>query len=174
MKKLEDVQRATRMISALRRLDYCSRLEQLKLSSTAYRHDRGDIIETYEYCHGVYKLRAKLLQLSASTRTCGDCWKLQLQTSSTKARHDYFTNHMVHLWNSLPSYVVTADSGIISRTDSINIGWRRGTELMISTECRSATVFILYVEKDVQIQFGLPDRKTDSGGVGSFKPKLFW
>ena len=50
---MENVQdRATKLVPALKDLEYPDRLKQLDLPSMAYRRCRGDMIEVYKYLHG--------------------------------------------------------------------------------------------------------------------------
>ena len=54
---LENVQqRTTKLIPELKCQENCDRLKVLKLPSLYYRRARGDMIEVYNYLHGVYKV----------------------------------------------------------------------------------------------------------------------
>ena len=48
--------RATGLVPQLRELEYEKRLEKMNMPSLVYRRLRGDLIETYKYLHGVYKV----------------------------------------------------------------------------------------------------------------------
>ena len=59
---VENVQhRATKLVPALKDLEYPDRLKQLDLPSMAYRRCRGDMIEAYKYMHGQYNVDVSFL-----------------------------------------------------------------------------------------------------------------
>ena len=138
--KLEGVQRrATRLIPRLRELDYISRLKLLKLPSMAFRRTRGDMIEVYKRCHGLYQT-GQLLVKSKEPRTRGHSLKLHLESCTTRVRHDFFSQRVVSLWNSLPNDVVTATS-VNSFKNQLDNHWRSFMyDLDFSYKNRSAKV----------------------------------
>ena len=107
---VENVQhRATKLVPALKDLEYPDRLKQLDLPSMAYRRCRGDMIEVYKYLHGQYNVDVSFLPRTENSNR-GHSIKLQKQSSQLKVRHDFFSLRVVDLWNSLPESVVSAPS----------------------------------------------------------------
>ena len=107
---VENVQhRATKLVPALKDLEYTDRLKQLDLPSMAYWRCRGDMIEVYKYLHGQYNIDVSFLPRTENSNR-GHSLKLQKQSSQLKVRHDFFSLRVVDLWNSLPESVVSAPS----------------------------------------------------------------
>ena len=81
--------------------------------SLLYRRLRGDAIETYKYHHGEYQTDNSFLPLHQSNTgvtTRGHCLKLMKRDCKTAVRANFLSYQIVNFWNSLPEYVVTADS----------------------------------------------------------------
>ena len=54
---IENIQRRImKLVPELKNLEYCDILRPPKLPSLYYRRARGDMIETYKYLHGIYKV----------------------------------------------------------------------------------------------------------------------
>ena len=86
---VENVQhRATKLVPALKDLEYPDRLKQLDLPSMAYRRCRGDMIELYKYLHGQYNVDVSFLPRTENSNR-GYSLKLQKQSSQLKVRHDF-------------------------------------------------------------------------------------
>ena len=69
---IEGVQRrATKLIPGLTELDYSERLKSMDLPSMKYRRERGDMIETCKYIHGLYSVNNSLLKIDVETVTRG-------------------------------------------------------------------------------------------------------
>ena len=62
-------QRTTKLVPELKNLEYGDRLRALTLPSLHYRRARGDMIETYKYLHGIYKVDRMPLELDNNTVT---------------------------------------------------------------------------------------------------------
>ena len=89
---VENVQhRATKLVPALKDLDYPDRLKQLDLPSVAYRRCRGDMIEVYKYLHGQYNVDVSFLPRTENSNR-GHSLKLQKQSSQLKVRHDFLAS----------------------------------------------------------------------------------
>ena len=87
---MENVQhRATKLVPALKDLEYTDRLKQLDLPSMAYRRCRGDMIEVYKYLHGQYSVDVSFLPQTKKSNQ-GHSLKLQKQSSELKVKHDFF------------------------------------------------------------------------------------
>jgi len=109
--KLERVQRrATRLLPHIRQLHYEDRLKILNLPSLVYRRVRGDMIEAYKFCHGLYTVDSGILVMANNSITRGHNLKLFRQTCRSRIRHDYFSQRIVEFWNGLPSDVVNAST----------------------------------------------------------------
>ena len=69
---IENIQRrTTKLVPELKNLEYSDRLRVLKLPSLYYGRARGDMIETYKYLHGIYKVDRMPLELDNNTVTRG-------------------------------------------------------------------------------------------------------
>ena len=67
----------TKLVPELKNLEYGDRLRMLKLPSLYYRRARGDMIETYIYLHGIYKVDRMPLELDNNTVTRAHSLKLK-------------------------------------------------------------------------------------------------
>ena len=107
---LEKVQRcATKLLPSLFDLPYEIRLERLGLYSLYCRRQRGDLIETYKRLNGYYDINPTSSFTSSNTDTTrGHHRKLFKFRSRLLVRHNFFTNRVVNLWNSLPADVISA------------------------------------------------------------------
>ena len=103
------LRRGTKMIPGLKDLSYEDRLKKLDLPSMSYRRERGDMIETYKYTHGLY-LTDQILHLDQDNTRRGHNFKLKKRYSRTSARKHFFTFRVVDSWNNLPWAVVNAPS----------------------------------------------------------------
>jgi ribonuclease P/MRP protein subunit RPP40 len=121
---IENVQRrATKMVPGLRDLPYEERLKKLRLPSLQYRRQRGDMINTYKFCQGDFKVDTPWLLREDQTRTRGHPYKLKKKYARLEIRKNTFSHRIVDNWNSLPETVVCAPSvnAFKSRLDSF---WR--------------------------------------------------
>lgn len=109
---LEQVQhRATKMIIECRNQDYESRLVSTGLTTLEVRRDRGDLIELFKLIKGIDKVDyKKFFQLANNDRTRGHKYKIVKLRSRLEIRKHFFSQRVVNNWNSLPSYVVEAES----------------------------------------------------------------
>ena len=101
--------RATRLVPGLSTLPYALRLERLGLPSLQYRRDRGDMIEVYNYTHGLYDTKSPLT-MEQRARTRGHSLKLKKIRVNTGTRQHFFAVRVTDRWNELPDVVVTATS----------------------------------------------------------------
>ncbi len=58
-------------------MSYEERLRKLDLPSLYYRRARGDMIETYKYIHGVYKVGEMPFTLDNQSRTRGHSLQIE-------------------------------------------------------------------------------------------------
>jgi len=67
------------------------------------------MIETYKILHNYYNIEPSLFfTLNDSSTTRGHSLRLFKERSRLLVRHNFFSNRIVNLWNSLPGYLVTA------------------------------------------------------------------
>ena len=80
------------------------------MPSLVYRRLRGDMIEAYKFCHGIYTVNCSILTTANSSITRGRNLKLSKLTCHGRIRHDYFSQRIGNYWNGLPNDVVNAVS----------------------------------------------------------------
>ena len=109
---LEKVQRrATKLIPGLSNLPYEERLKILHLHSLYARRLRGDLILTYRILNGLISISSDdLFTLNTNSRTRGHNLKLYKKRSRLNISKYFFSNRVVSCWNSLPDYVISADT----------------------------------------------------------------
>jgi len=109
---LDKVQkRATKLIPVLKSLPYKDRLKACNMSTLHYRRVRGDMIETFKILSGKYDANVvPHLKTTGIQATRGN----DLRIFKTRFKYDlrkfYFTNRVVDAWNSLPNWIVMANS----------------------------------------------------------------
>jgi hypothetical protein len=110
--KLERIQhRATKMVKECRNFSYTDRLNYMGLTTLEARRDRGDLIECYKFMRGFNETSKEVFfTLSGQQRTRGHRYKLDKMRSKLDVRKYFFSQRVVNNWNSLPEYVVEADS----------------------------------------------------------------
>ncbi len=117
--KLEKVQhRATRLVPALRGLEYEKRMDVLGITTLERRRIRGDLIQTYKLLNGIDKVTwtseatfAIKDQNDYSINTRGHNMKLIREiVKSCEQRHNFYTNRVCNVWNALSIDVVQAPS----------------------------------------------------------------
>ena len=111
---MEKVQRrATKLIPSLRSKPYHDRLEELKLYSLEQRRLRGDLIEAYKILNGLEGIEeSKLFQRSTHIQLRGHKDKLfkPALNKGLNIRKNFFSIRVIKEWNSLPAYVVEAET----------------------------------------------------------------
>ena len=104
---IENIQRrTTKLVPELKNLQYGDRLRALTLPSLYYRRASGDMIETYKYLHGIYKVDIMPLELDNNTVTRGHSLKLKKESVTATQRRSYFRQRKVTRWNILTEYEV--------------------------------------------------------------------
>jgi len=92
-------------------MNFSDRLEACKLATLHYRRIRGDMIETYNILTGKYDIEtAPSLVGVCSSVTRGHSLRLQKKRTKYDLCKFCFANRIVNIWNSLPSYVVSAET----------------------------------------------------------------
>ena len=110
---IESVQRHfTKCIIGTKKLDYKNRLEFLGLPSLEFRRFRGDLIETYKICNGIYDpvTTSSLFDFNTSDKTRTNGLKLTKRAANSNQYQNFFTNRVINHWNKLPTHVVRARS----------------------------------------------------------------
>ncbi len=115
IRDIENVQRrATKLLPGLYNVDYEDRLRRLNLPSLAFRQIRGDMIETFKYCQGLYEVEKKpftlMREFNQDTATRDHGFKIRKEKCKSDIRANFYGNRIVNLWNSLPADIVNAPS----------------------------------------------------------------
>jgi len=81
------------------------------LPTLHYRRIRGDMIEVFKILTGKNDTAAApVMDIYDLTTTRGNDFKLNKIRDKYNLRKYFFTNRVVNVWNSLPNYVITAES----------------------------------------------------------------
>ena len=88
--------------------------------------EKGEMIETYKYTHGLYSVNNNLLERDAETTTRGHKCKLKKSRCYTSLCQHFFSFRVVDGWNSLPPSVIEAPSlqTFKNRLDSTWSEWK--------------------------------------------------
>jgi len=97
----------TRRICGLEKLSYSERLNILGLGTLNRRRVIFDLILCYKYLHGLVEINnCNFIRSYQSPRTRGNGMKLYKGQCSIDARHQFFSNSIVDIWDSLPAAAV--------------------------------------------------------------------
>ncbi len=126
---IENVQRrATKLLPGMYDLVYEDRLKHLNLPSLAFRRIRGDMIETFKYCHQLYEVDKKPFQLrrefNIQTATRDNGFKIRKEKYKSDIRGHFFGNRVINLWNSLPFEIVNAPS-VNAFKNRLDMHWKQ-------------------------------------------------
>ena len=81
------------------------------LPTLHFRRIRGDMIEVFKILTGKYDTAAApVMDIYDLKTTRGNDFKLNKIHAKYDLRKYFFTNRVVNIWNSLPNYVITAES----------------------------------------------------------------
>ena len=108
-RRIEKIQRATKLVYGFKEVPYKQRMCPLKIQSMYYRRARGDMIEVFKYFHVIYKTENPHCLETPNARTRGHYLKLKKWYSKLDLQHNFLGFRVVDLWNDLPERVVTAD-----------------------------------------------------------------
>ena len=97
----------TKRVESLEDLAYSERLRRLNTYSIRERLVRADLILVWSIMHGHRSHLEPLFTLSHNP-TRSNSYKLFLPRFSTDIRSRFFSNRIIHLWNSLPDNVVSS------------------------------------------------------------------
>ena len=109
---LEKVQhRATKLVPSIANLPYEQRLKILNLQSLYARRLRGDLIETYKILNGFTGTSMNnYFTINTDSRTRGHSMKLFKERSRLNISKFFYSNRVISCWNSLPDYIIAAES----------------------------------------------------------------
>ena len=97
--------------TSIKKMPYCERLNTCKLPTLHYRRIRGDMIETYKIFTGKYQpCVAPTLRKGNVFVARGNDLRLEKSQVNYDLRKFGFTNREVNTWNSLPNWVVSANT----------------------------------------------------------------
>lgn len=103
--------RATRMMPAMRRLEYRERLKELNMFSFERRCLRGDMIKLYKMSSDCDYLDVDtFFTLEEGNRTRGHGRKIRKQGCRLDLQKYFFSHRVVDFWNALPGEVVYSSS----------------------------------------------------------------
>jgi len=115
IQKLEKIQkRATKLVIAVRTFKYEDRLKYLDLPTLKYRRIRADMIQVYKLFTGKYDSTVTSWSTTTYVERKYDLrshrfsiYQFPIQFNMHKFN---FTNTIISVWNSLPDFVVSADT----------------------------------------------------------------
>ena len=97
------------MISGLTGKTYMEKLIELKLLSLEERRERADMIQTFKIIHGFSDVNPatwfRKINHNRMTRMANDPLNLEIQTSRTSIRNNFFSLRVPRKWNSIPQEV---------------------------------------------------------------------
>ena len=103
--------RATKLIPTIANLSYEQQLKLLDLQLLYAQQLRGDLIETYKILNGLTSTHINnYFTLNTNSITRGHSMKLFKERSRLNISKYFFSNRIVDRWNSLPEYVIDAES----------------------------------------------------------------
>ena len=109
---IEKVQRrATKLVHTCSKFSYVERLKFLNLPTLQFRRVRGDMIEVFKILNNIYDTNVSpTLKLVNISRTRGHPQKLEIERCRYNVRKFNFCNRVKNLWNSLPNWLIEANS----------------------------------------------------------------
>ena len=104
------------MVYGYQKVSYKERLRRLGLTTLQQRRLRGDLIETYKIITAFFTGKENVDPTffctlhSGNYNTRGHPYKLEIKRSRLELRRNFYSQRVVHHWNSLPEHVVMADT----------------------------------------------------------------
>ena len=112
--RIENVQRrATKMVKSLKSLSYEQRVKILGLDFLEWRRKGGDLITTFKLIRGSVKLTNNFYINSSLQWENLRCHKFQMKrelVENCPTKYYFLMNRVSPAWNSLPEYVVNANT----------------------------------------------------------------
>ena len=98
-------------LPSIANLPYEQRLKILNLQSLYARRLRGDLIETYKILNGFTGTSMNnYFTIITDSRTRGHSMKLFKERSRLNISKFFYSNRVISCWNSLPDYIIAAES----------------------------------------------------------------
>ena len=93
-------------------MTYEERLKFLNIPSLEFRRLRGDLIETFKLCNGLYDpvTTSSLFDMCSFSKTRSNGLKINKTNTEHEQFKNFFTNRIVNVWNGLPAHVVRSES----------------------------------------------------------------
>ena len=119
IKIIETIQRrATKLVPAIKNLDYHERLNVLGLTTLEERRMRGDLISYYKISNGLNNVNFILPTSTANSIICdgpansirGHNKRIHAQVTKCQARFNFLPNRVVAEWNKLDQATVDAET----------------------------------------------------------------
>ena len=110
---IESVQQNfTKCIIGVKDMTYEERLRFLKIPTLEFRRLRGDLIETFKLCNGLYDpvTTSSLFDMCSFSKTRSNGLKINKINTLHEQFKNFFTNRVVNVWNGLPAHVVGSKS----------------------------------------------------------------
>ena len=85
-------------------------MQELQLPTLKYRRWRGDMIEMYKIETNKYDYLASIKCEHSKAPVIGNRYRLYQKPLHYDLRKYFFSNRVVHVWNSLPDKVVPGTS----------------------------------------------------------------
>ena len=110
--RIESVQRSfTKHFHYLRYSTYRERLVNLGLDSLQCRRVKADLVLCYKLLHGLTNIKSDdFIVLSPNVNLRGNQFKLVKPMITSARDKNFFCNRVINIWNSLPDYIVMADT----------------------------------------------------------------
>ena len=103
--------RATKLIQEIKHMSYIIRLKNLNLPTLLYRRLKGDMIMVYRLLSGLYDFNIAFNLVKPNNYvTRGHHLRLFKKHVHYDLRIFHFGNRIITNWNSLPDYVINANS----------------------------------------------------------------
>ena len=108
--EIEKVQKIfTERLPGLQNLNYCERLQILKLKSLEHRRLIIDLVTCYNIIHNnIIITRKNFFTFSTSTNLRGHPFRLSIPIIKNNTHRSFFSVRIIRIWNALPTEIVTA------------------------------------------------------------------
>ena len=108
--EIEKVQKIfTKRLPGLLNLNYCERLQILKLKSLEHRRLIIDLVTCYNIIHNNITItRKNFFTFSTSTNLRGHPFRLSILIIKNNTHRSFFSVRTIKIWNALPTEIVTA------------------------------------------------------------------
>ena len=109
--EIEKVQeRATKLVSSIKDLEYPDRLRRLNLTTLKYRRKRTDVLQVFRLIREIDKIDMKQFFTYNMNNTRGNGYKLNKPEGGLNVRDNTFSVRVIDDWNALPPEVVECET----------------------------------------------------------------